>query len=64
MSRFLTKKEDGTYLEEIETLEVCRWRINDVCCSPTSRFAGDVYCECTSKEERECFVKEDGVIYD
>ena len=31
MSRFLTKNEDGTYLEEIESIEVCRWRINEVC---------------------------------
>lgn len=33
MSRFLTQKEDGTYLDEIESMEVCRWRINDVCCN-------------------------------
>lgn len=33
MSRFLTSKDDGTYLDEIESMEVCRWRINDVCCN-------------------------------
>lgn len=32
MSRYLTQKEDGTYLEEIESMEVCKWKINEVCC--------------------------------
>lgn len=41
MSRFLTQKEDRTILEEIESMEVCRWRINDVCCNDQCECLGD-----------------------
>ena len=41
MSRFLTRNEDGTYLEEIESTEVCRWRINEVCCNDKCECLGD-----------------------
>lgn len=33
MSRYLSRNEDGTYTEEIESAEVCKWRINDICCN-------------------------------
>lgn len=36
MSRFLTRNPDGTYLEEIESMEVCKWKINEVCCNENS----------------------------
>ena len=62
MSRFITKEGDK-YIEEIESMEVCRWRINEVCCCdkcallgeyPPSRCDEDVFCS--------CFEKEDGII--
>lgn len=60
MSRYLTSKRDGTYLEEIESMEECKWRINDMCCNDSSEFLGDCYCEASLK--RNCFEKEDGII--
>lgn len=62
MSRFLTSMKNGTYLEEIESMEECKWRINDVCCNENSEFLGDYYCE--AKKNRKCFEKEDGIIKD
>lgn len=41
MSRYLTRKEDDTYLEGIESMEVCKWRINDCCCNDSSRYVAD-----------------------
>lgn len=67
MSRFLTKKEDGTYLEEIESMEVCKWRISDVCCNEKSEDLGDYpYPRETCYHAGVCpyFEKEDGVIKD
>lgn len=60
MSRYLTSKRDGTYLEEIESMEECKRRINDMCCNDSSEFLGDCYCEASLK--RNCFEKEDGII--
>ena len=70
MSRFLTRKEDGTYLEEIESMEICKWRINDVCCNDKSDCLGDYPYPssiCELEEDGKnwacgCFEKEDGVI--
>ena len=60
MSRFITIK-DGTYIEEIECMEECKWRINNMCCKESSKYLGDDCC-CRENFKRECFVKEDGVI--
>ena len=63
MSRFLTRNEYETYLEEIESMEICKWRINDVCCNYKSELLADYpYCKCESKKDCECFEKEDGII--
>lgn len=65
MSRFLTENKDGTYLEEIESMEVCRWRINDVYCFDKSPDLGDYPYpreKCESKEGCRCFEKENGII--
>ena len=65
MSRFLTQKDDGSYLEEIESMEVCKWRINEVCCNDDCENVADYpypYCKCENKEQCSCFEKEDGVI--
>lgn len=65
MSRFLTKNEDGTYLEEIESMEVCKWKINEVCCNDRSPDLADYPYpsnKCESKEKCKFFEKEDGII--
>lgn len=31
MSKWLDKLEDGTYKTEIESMEVCKWKVNEVC---------------------------------
>lgn len=65
MSRFLTRKEDGTYLEEIESIKVCRWQINEVCCNDKSEYVADYPYPstiCESKGICPYFEKEDGII--
>ena len=65
MSRFLTKKDDETYLEEIESMEVCKWRINDICCNESSEDLGDYPYpreKCESKKGCRYFEKENGVV--
>jgi len=61
MSRFVTKTDEG-YIEEIESMEVCRYRINDICCCKDSDYLGWDMPRCNSKEICENFTKEDGVI--
>ena len=41
MSRFLSRNSDGTYLEEIESMEECKWRINGMCCNDSSKYLGE-----------------------
>lgn len=65
MSRFLTKNEDGTYLEEIESTKICKWRINEVCCNDKSDYLGDYpypSSMCENNNICKCFEKEDEVI--
>lgn len=63
MSRFLTRNQDGTYIEEIESMEVCKWRINDVCCNDKSEYLADYpYCKCESEKDCKYFEKEDGIV--
>lgn len=66
MSRWLTILPNGEYKEEIESMEMCKWRINEVCCNGDCKeYVADYpypYCKCDSKEECEYFKKEDGVI--
>ena len=61
MSRFLTKNENGDYVENIDSLYICRWKINEVCCSDKSEYAADYpypYCKCESKMDCKYFEKE------
>lgn len=65
MSRFLTINPDGTFLEEIESMEVCKWRINDVCCNDKSPDLADYPYpreKCEGKEGCKHFEKENGII--
>ena len=40
MSRTLDYN-NGNLIEEIESMDVCRWRINDVCCNDKSDYLAD-----------------------
>ena len=62
MSRFLTSNKDGKYIEKIESMETCKWRINDMCCNDSSEFLGDCHCSSTKKIRRNCFEEEDGIL--
>lgn len=60
MSRFITKEGDK-YIEEIASMEVCRWKINEVCCNEESEWCGScIYCDDMS--HCEDYEKEDGII--
>lgn len=62
MSRFLSKVQ-GEYVEEIESMKVCRWRINEVCCNEKCDCLGDYPdLSCDSKEECDYFEEEEGLI--
>ena len=62
MSRFVTKNKDGTYIEEIESMQICKYRINEVCCNEKSEHLGDWFYYCDSRNKCQNFEKEDGII--
>ena len=64
MSRFITKEGDK-YIEEIESMEICKHRINDVCCNEDCVCLG-YYMDTTCDSEDDCayFEEEDGIIGD
>lgn len=64
MSRFLVKEKDG-WKQYIESMEVCKWKIDDICCNDKSICLGDYpYPSKDCEHEGRCplFEKEDGVI--
>lgn len=70
MSRFITHLfETDEYLQEIESYDVCKWRINDVCCNDSCEELGDYpypreMCNKESPEYMKCehYEAEDGII--
>lgn len=65
MSRFYTIEKDGVSLEEIESMEICKWRVNEVCCNGDCGYVADFpypHCKCKSKKDCDYFEKEDGII--
>ena len=63
MSSFLSRNKDGTYRKDIESMDICKWKINEVCCNESSEYLGDYpypYCKCESKKQCKYFEKEDG----
>lgn len=62
MSRFVTQEGD-TFIEEIESMDVCKHRINDVCCNEKSEWLGS-YVYCDEMKYCEDFEEEDGIIGD
>ena len=58
MSSFLIKNENGEYEKEIESMEICKWKINEVCCNDKSQYLADypsLFCKCESKEDCKFF---------
>ena len=70
MSRYLEKNKDGTYNEEVVSMQYCKWLINDICCNEKSDCLADYpypmsICEMGKDGKNyacDCFEKEDGVI--
>ena len=70
MSRFLTMNTDGTYNIEIESMNFCKWKINDICCNDKFDCLADYpypssICEIDEDGKNYacgCFEKEDGII--
>lgn len=70
MSRWLIKNEDGTYTHKIENMDICKWRINDICCNDKSDCLADYpypsfICEMEEDGKNyycDCFEKEDGKV--
>ena len=60
MSRFITRQDDDTLIE-IESMEICKWRYNDVCCNDECPELADQPYP-SNKCEGSCpyFEKEDG----
>ena len=64
MSRFVTQEGDK-FIEEIESMEVCRWLINETCCNEDCICLGYFMdTACNSEEYCEGFEEEDGIIGD
>lgn len=63
MSRFVTKVGDK-FIEEIESMELCKCMINEVCCNEKCHWLGSYTfnLNCDSEEDCKYFVKEDGII--
>lgn len=62
MSRFVTKEGDK-FIEEIESMDKCKWAINDTCCNEKSECLG-YYVYCDGMKHCEDFEEEDGIIGD
>lgn len=62
MSRFLIYRKGAKYKEEIESMEVCKWCINNVCCNEKSEWLGANAFACNDKKYCDDFEKEDGII--
>ena len=61
MSSFLSRNKDGTYKKEIESMDICKWKINEVCCNSDCEYCADYphpYNKCESKEQCKYFEKE------
>lgn len=62
MSSFLTRKENGEYIKEIESLDICKWKINEVCCNDSSPYLADYpnpFCKCESRNDCDFFEREE-----
>ena len=62
-------KKDGTNVywrgnkKEIESMDICKWKINEICCNDECEYLADYpypYCKCENKKQCKYFEKEDG----
>ena len=63
MSSFLSRNDDGTYKKEIESMNICKWNINEICCNSDCEYCADYpypTSKCESKKQCKYFEKEDG----
>ena len=63
MSSFLSRNDDGTYKKEIESIDICKWKINEICCNSDCKYCADYpypTSKCESKKQCKYFEKEDG----
>lgn len=61
MSSFLSRNEDRKYKKEIESVNICKWKINEVCVNDKSEYLADYpspFCKCENKEQCKYFEKE------
>lgn len=64
MSSFLEYVSNGEYHKEIESMEICKWRINDVCCNDKCEFLADFpypreICDINNDKRCKYFEKEE-----
>lgn len=62
MSSFLYEDKNGEYIKEIESKEICKWKINEICCNGDCEYVADYpypYCKCESKEDCKYFEEEE-----
>lgn len=62
MSSWLEKDENGNYKKQIESIDICKWKINEVCCNDKSEYLADYpypFCKCESLEDCKYFEKEE-----
>ena len=66
MSRTLIYDDNFKYIgQEIESMDMCKWLINDICCNDKSDCLADYPYPrsiCENKYGCGCFEKEDGII--
>lgn len=65
MSRWIDRLPDGTYKTEIESMEVCKWKYNEICCNDKSTDLADYpypSSKCENKQGCRYFEKEDGKV--
>lgn len=61
MSSYLSKDENGNYIKEIESMDICKWKINEICCCDKSPYLADYpspFCKCESIKDCKYFEKE------
>ena len=55
MSSFLSRNEDGTYRKDIESMDICKWKINEVCCNDECEYLADYpYPSCKCENKKQC----------
>lgn len=67
MSRYISTTENGKRIEEIASMDLCKWLCNDMCCNDSCDALGwfpSPISICENGDACGCFEKEDGIIYE